>query len=225
MNKFNTEERIEDVTNVSDGNDAYIDYRKFHYRNTVPDSRVLVFLTGFCIGMVFFYLSNGKSMSSGGLLDRDHLIRLQSFEVNQSGLFEYVVGLRLRQLVFCVICSLSSISGLLAYSIMGWYGFEAGLIIFSLVYQYGIKGIFLTFSMFLPQGAFYVIAFLIIFGRHWISDTKSCHKEETIKGSRRHKKMENLKRIILVLVVFGIGILSEIYVNPEIVRKMALFFQ
>ncbi len=37
--------------------------------------------------------------------------------------------------------------------------------------------------------------------------------------------MENLKRIILVLVVFGIGILSEIYVNPEIVRKMALFFQ
>lgn len=79
--------------------------------------------------------------------------------------------------------------------------------------------------MFLPQGAFYVIAFLIIFSRHWISDTKSCHKEETIKGSRRHKKMENLKRIILVLVVFGIGILSEIYVNPEIVRKMALFFQ
>ncbi len=225
MNKFNTEERIEDVTSVSDGNDAYIDYRKFHYRNTVPDSRVLVFLTGFCIGMVFFYLSNGKSMGSGGLLDREHLIRLQSFEVNQSGLFEYVVGLRLRQLVFCVICSLSSISGLLAYSIMGWYGFEAGLIIFSLVYQYGIKGIFLTFSMFLPQGAFYVIAFLIIFGRHWISDTKSCHKEETIKGSRRHKKMENLKRIILVLVVFGIGILSEIYVNPEIVRKMALFFQ
>lgn len=61
MNKFNTEERIEDVTNVSDGNDAYIDYRKFHYRNTVPDSRVLVFLTGFCIGMVFFICPTEKA--------------------------------------------------------------------------------------------------------------------------------------------------------------------
>lgn len=60
MNKFNTEERIEDVTNVSDGNDAYIDYRKFHYRNTVPDSRVLVFLTGFCIGMVFLFVQRKK---------------------------------------------------------------------------------------------------------------------------------------------------------------------
>ncbi|MDE7321853.1 MAG: hypothetical protein K2N73_03830 [Lachnospiraceae bacterium] len=226
MNKFNTEERVEDITayNGSDGNDAYIEYRKFHYKNTVPDSRVLVFLTGFCIGMVFFYLFNGKNAGVSGLLDREHLLQLQSFEVNQSGLFEYVVGLRLKQLAFCIICSLSSIGSLLAYSIMGWYGFEAGLIIFSLVYQYGIKGIFLTFSMFLPHGAFYVIGFLIIFSKYWVSDTKCCHKEETIKDCGRHKKMENLKKIILVLAVFGIGILSEIYVNPEIVRKMALFF-
>lgn len=226
MNKFNTEERMEDITtyNVTAGNDAYMDYRKFHYKNTVPDSRVLVFLTGFCVGMVFFYLFSGKNMSVGGLLDREHLLQLQSFEVNQSGLFEYVVGLRLKQLAFCVICSLSSISGLLAYSIMGWYGFESGLIIFSLVYQYGIKGIFLTFSMFLPHGAFYVIAFLIIFSRHWGSDTKCCHKEETIKEHGRHKKIENFKKIIIVLAVFVIGVLSEVYVNPEIVRKMALFF-
>lgn len=67
MNKFNTEERMEDITtyNVTDGNDAYMDYRKFHYKNTVPDSRVLVFLTGFCVGMVFFYLFSGKDMGSG----------------------------------------------------------------------------------------------------------------------------------------------------------------
>lgn len=230
MNKFAAEERIEDVAvcNVSEGNhmyqnDAYIDYRRLHYKNTVPDSRVLVFLTGFCIGMVFFYLSKGQN--AGGLLDREHLLQLQSFEVNQSGLFEYVVGLRLKQLAFCVICSLSSIGGLLAYSIMGWYGFEAGLIIFSLVYQYGIKGIFLTFSMFLPHGAFYVIAFLIVFGGCWLNDTKCCHKEETEKSRRRHKKVKRMKKAVLVLAVFSIGMLCEIYVNPELVRKMALFFK
>lgn len=225
MNKFNTEERVEDIAvcNIQNGSDAYIDYRKLHYKNTVPDSRVLVFLTGFCIGMVFFYLFKGQNAGAGGLLDREHLLQLQSFEVNQSGLFEYVMGVRLRQFIFCVICSLSSIGGLLAYSIMGWYGFEAGLIVFSLVYQYGIKGIFLTLSMFLPHGAFYVIAFMIIFSRYWQSDTKCCHNEETIKNRGRHKRIENVKKIILVLAVFGTGILCEIYVNPEIVGKMVLF--
>lgn len=227
MNKFNTEESMEDVSvnSVSDNKDTYIDYRKFHYKNTVPDSRVLVFLTGFCIGMVFFYLFKGQNTAMSGLLDREHLLWLQNFEVNQSGLLEYVAGLRIKQLAFCFICSLSSIGGLLAYSIMGWYGFEVGLIVFSLVYQYGVKGIFLAFSMFLPQGVLYAAAFLIIFSDYWMNDTKCCHKEITIKNQRLHKKAENMKRLILILAVFSIGILCETYINPEIVRKMALFFK
>ena len=56
MNKFEPEEQAEEISvrSVSEENDAYIDYRKLNYKNTMPDNRVLVFLTGFCIGMVFF---------------------------------------------------------------------------------------------------------------------------------------------------------------------------
>ena len=204
--------------------DAYLDYRKLHYKNTIPDNRVLVFLTGFCVGMVFFYLTRGKNASGGGLLDREHLMLLQNFEVNRPGFLEYVMGLRLKQLLFGVICALSSVGGLMAYFIIGWCGFGIGLMIFTLVYQYSMKGILLAFSMCLPQGIFYCILFLVIFRRYWVSDKKCCHKEETIKGRGRHKKIENFKKIILVLAVFIIGVLSEVYVNPEIVRKMALFF-
>lgn len=230
MNMFNTEERTDntDIFNSFNKNDVYIDYRKKYYRNTMPDSRVLVFLTGFCMGMVFFYFSRGQDMSiqssATGFLDKEHLVQLQNFEVYRSGLFEYVFGLRVRQLVFCIICSLSTIGGLMAYSIMGWYGFEAGFIIFSLVYQYGLKGAFLTFSMFLPHGIFYMAVFLLIFHKYFISDTKCCHKEMTENSNGRHKKIECLKKIILIFMLFLIGVLCEIYVNPEIIRKMALFF-
>lgn len=230
MNMFNTEERIDrtDLLNSSVKNDAYIDYRRKYYGNTMPDGRVLVFLTGFCIGMVFFYFSRGQNISiqnsTTGLLNREHLVQLQDFEVYQSGLFEYVFGLRFKQLLFCIICSLCTIGGLLAYSIIGWYGFEAGFIIFSLVYQYGMKGAFLTFSMFLPHGIFYIAVFLIIFNKYWLSNTKCCHKEITESTNGRHKKMENFKKIMLILLLFFIGVLCEIYVNPEIIRKMALFF-
>ncbi|MDE6989304.1 MAG: hypothetical protein K2P42_01460 [Lachnospiraceae bacterium] len=204
--------------------DAYFDYRKFHYKNTIPDNRVLVFLTGFCVGMVFFYLTGGQNVGAGNLLDAEHLELMQNFEVNRSGLLEYVIGLRLRQFVFGLICALSSVGGLLAYSIMGWCGFEAGLILFTLVYQYGIKGILLTFSMFLPHGIFYCVLFLILFRRYWISDKKSCHNEVTIKRERMFQKIEKFKTVVLVFVLLCLGILSEVYINPEIMRKVALLF-
>lgn len=227
MNRFDTEESTDNVVMSSasvkkNAYDGYGAYRKRYERNTMPDSRILVFLTGFCAGMVFFYMLRGKDAGVFGWADQEHLARLRDFEVYQSGLFEYVSGLRIKQLFFCIICSLSTISGALAYAIMGWYGFEAGLIVFSLVYQYGIKGILLTFSMFLPHGIFYMIVFLAIFSRAWGRSAGSCHNGAT--ENVRHKKMERMKRIVLVLGLFLIGMLCEIYINPELIKKVALFF-
>ena len=229
MNKFNTEEGVENLVshNRLDMDNAYIAYSKQHYRNTMPDSRMLVFLTGFCIGMVFFYFSGAKGGNAGecvGLIDKEHLQLLRNFEPDQSGLFEYIFGIRIKQLLFGIVCALSSIGGVLAYSIIGWYGFEMGLLIFSLVYEYGIKGIVLAFSMFLPHGICYLIAFLIIFNKFWMNDTKCYHKNQTVMTDGRHKKFEILKRIAMIIVIFGVGLLCEIYINPEIVRRIAAFF-
>lgn len=210
--------------NAAQDQDAYIDYRKFHYKNTIPDNRVLVFLTGFCAGMVFFYLTGGKNAGEGSLLDGEHLALLQDFEVNRLGLFEYVAGVRLRQFLFCVICALSSVGGLMAYSIMGLCGFEVGLLIFTLVYQYSMKGILLTFSMILPQGIFYAILFLIIFRKYWTSDKKSCHNEVTVKSEWHRQRLDRIKTVVLGTLMFCIGILSGVYINPEIMRKIALLF-
>lgn len=205
--------------------DTYIDYRKLHYKNTIPDNRVLVFLTGFCAGMVFFYLTGGQNSGAESLLDQEHLALMQDFEVNRLGLFEYVIGLRLRQFLFCAICALSTVGGLMAYSILGWCGFELGLIIFTLVYQYGMKGILLTFSMILPHGIFYGILFLFVFRGYWTGDKKSCHKDMTVKGGRNHQRMEKVKTFVLNILLFAVGILCEVYINPEIMRKIALLFQ
>lgn len=226
MNRFHTEEQIEQSTvcSVAPEQDAYIDYRKLHYKNTIPDNRVLVFLTGFCVGMVFFYLTEGKDAGAGSLLDSDHLALLQDFEVNRTGLFEYVTGLRLKQLMLGVICSLSSVGALLAYSVMGWWGFEVGLLIFSLVYQYGVKGILLTFAMLLPHMVFYGTVFLVLFRKYWVSDKKCCHNEATINNKGQHRRWEAVKAIVLVLLMFCAGILCEVYINPEIMRKVALLF-
>jgi len=236
MNRFDTEENKKSEENkvcvecinvnsiagsTQNDKNLYTEYKQMHYKNTMPDSRILVFLTGFCIGMVFFYLLRGNNTTP---FDKEQLMWLQNINLNYTGLLEYIFGLRFGQLAFCAICALSTLGGVLAYLIMGWYGFELGVIIFSLVYQYGMKGIFLTISMFVPQGIFYVIAFLLIFHKCWNSNGKYYHKEETITKKGRLDKLNKIKKPAIILCVFGMGVLCEVYINPILVKKIALFF-
>lgn len=234
MNRFDTEENQRKEKNkvctdctggdsavIQNNVDPYKQYRRVHYKNTIPDSRILVFLTGFCIGMVFFYLSGG---SSAGAFDGEQLVWLKNMELNYTGLLGYVFRLRFGQLAFCVICAFSTIGGVLAYLIMGWYGFELGVVIFSLVYQYGLKGIFLTLSMFVPQGILYAAIFLIIFHKYWEGNGKYYHKEEAIKKKGILAYLNMARKPAVVLALFCIAILCEVYVNPVIVKKIALFF-
>lgn len=223
MNKFNTEETVEYAAESStpDTVDVYAGYRRAHYRNAMPDSRILVFLTGFCVGMVFFYLAKGNDACP---LSREQLIWLQEARLNRTGLFEYICSVRFRQLVFCVVCALSAVGGALAYCILGWYGFEAGVIIFSLVYQYGMKGILLALSMFLPHGIFYMAAFLILFHKFWGGGADYSQKEGDIKSKGIWEKLDAMKKPVIVLALFGLGVLCETYVNPLLVQKVALLF-
>ncbi len=245
MNKFNTEENSR-LTTTNGGRDSvkrtsnsqvdssvhsaqaahlstveYNNYRKAHYRNTMPDSRILVFLTGFCIGMVFFYISRQDNICP---LDREQIVWLQSIDIYQIGLLEYIFRIRLKQLVFFTICALSSIGKALAYMIIGWYGFELGVILFTLMYQYGVKGIFLSCCMFLPQGLFYLAAFLILFSQYWEDSGKSDQQANPIEDKSIWGALTKMKKPTIILLVFCLGMLCEAYINPVIMKKMAFFF-
>lgn len=202
-------------------------YKRMHYGNTMPDGRMLVFMTGFCLGMVFFYFSRGGETNSNPLtplLAPNQLSQLKNFEAFKGGLLEYVTITRLGQLIFLFLCSTSAIGGILAYSILGGLGFEFGLLMFSSVYQNGILGILLAIMLFFPHGIFYIIVFLKIFYKFWGIDKKYYHNNNAINSSSWHNKITELRKILVILTVFCFGILSETYINPEILRKLALLF-
>lgn len=202
-------------------------YKRMHYGNTMPDGRMLVFMTGFCLGMVFFYFSKGSGIDSNPLtplLAPSQISQLKNFETFKGGLLEYVTITRLGQLIFLFLCATSAIGGILAYSILGGLGFEFGLLMFSSVYQNGILGILLAIMMFFPHGIFYIIVFLKIFYKFWGIDKKYYHNNNAINSSSWHNKVTELRKILVILTVFCFGILSETYINPEILRKLALLF-
>lgn len=183
--------------------------------NTMPNGRILVFMTGFCLGMVFFYLSDKIFAKESGLLDYARICQLQEFTSHKEGLLQYVMSVRLRQFIFLLLCTTSVFGGILLYTILGWYGFELGILLFTAVYQYGVKGLLFCLLMFFPHGIFYLLIFLICIHKYGESNTKYYHK---------NVRINQIKTVLLVLLLLSLGILCETYINPGIVHKLSLFF-
>lgn len=216
-----------DNTNSCIGNPGAV-YHKIYYKNAVPDTRVLVFLTGFCFGMVFFYLAGIKMIGGQYLpaaLSTDNIVKLHDFDFNAAGLLEYVTYKRLGQFIFLLICATSFLRGAFSYAILGWGGFELGVMIFTLVYQYGLKGLLFSITLLIPHGIFFLVVFLLLFHGYWAGNEKTYHNDNAVTEKGLHNKITKVKKAVIILVLWIIGMLSEVYINPEIVRKIALLFK
>lgn len=204
------------------------EYRRLYYKNTVPDGRVLVFLTGFCLGMVFFYLSGVKLIGEECLpaaLSMENISRLHDFDFNSAGLLEYVADIRIGQLILLLICASGIAKRFFAYIILGWGGFEIGIVMFTLLYQYGLKGFLFSIMLLFPHWIIFFIVFCIIFFNGIESNVITYHNPCTITWGDIHNRISKLKRIFLIIFLWCIGILSEVYINTEIIKKAAIFFK
>lgn len=238
MNRFGTYEGNKPVQNPAEREPvrteavreeaprAEVVYKRMRYRNTVPDGRMLVFMTGFCLGMVFFYLSGGIKGNGDfirGLFSIDSFSEIKNFLVNKGGLLEYIFGVRFGQLIFVLLCATSTVGGVLAYGLLGWCGFELALLVFAAVYQYGVLGLLLSVLLFLPHGIFYAFALLLVFRKAW----KANKGAVSGNGKKRRglpARLVEARNFLIILGIFFLGILSETYINPEILKRLALLF-
>lgn len=205
-----------------------VKYEKIYYKSTVPDSRMLVFLAGFCLGMVFFYLSGITLAGERGLpsaLSESSIAKLCDFDFYAAGLFEYAAYKRLGQLVFMLICATSFLKTVFSYAILGWGGFELGIMMFTFVYYYGLKGLFFSIMFLVPHGLFFLAVFLLLFHKNSTGDKRAYHNYEAITEKGLHNKLAKVKKAVVILAFWSAGILTEVYINPEIIKKMALFFK
>ncbi len=228
MNKFNDDTSKKAVSVEADEHKVYDEdmYKRISYSNTVPDSRMFVFLAGFCLGMVFFYLCRSVIKNENpfdAVVSAQKLSQLESIFDYKAGLLEYVAGIRAGQLIILLLCATSFAGGVIAYGILGWCGFELGMMVFAAMYQYGIIGLLFSMLLLTPHEIFYFLAVLILFQKWFIKDGKNgcdgnCVSEK--KGWR--KRAIEVRKVIIVLILFMAGILSEVYINSEIVKRLII---
>jgi hypothetical protein len=202
MKKFNLEtENVEST--IDDYEKIYDNYRKIRYKSKIPDNRIIVMAVGFLLGVIYFYKFKPENLD---------IYNSVSFEYDYSEIFQHILAVRLKQFIFCIICSFNYIGIVLAYGLAGWIGFEFGLILFFLVYNYKFMGIILGISMTLPHGIFYLMLFLLIFEGSWYGKT---YKNET--GDTKKKVLWKATIAVILLLV---AILCEIFVNTLCMQKL-----
>lgn len=184
-------------------------YCQLKEEHTIPNSAVCVFMTGFCLGMVFFYLSDKNFARESGLMDPVYIDQLQEFSAYQEGLLQYVALQRMKQFFTVMICALCRFRLVLMQGILGICGFELGILLFTAVYRYGASGLLFSFLLFIPHGILYLLIILRIMYIIKESDTKYFHKNSQIKlwGN-----------IVLLIGLFMLGILCETYINPHLMQ-------
>ena len=197
---------------------------RYKGKNTIPDCKILVFGTGFLLGLVFFCFAGKKIIENLGILSQTDIERLKSFSMNEKGYFIYIVGIRIKQFLFILFGSFSIWAGGFLYAVLGWSGFQLGILIYAAMYQYGMKGLFYCVFMLMPQGIFYYLAFVQVMNKKLGSDKKYYHKNINITKNRVMNISENVKMFLTILVLLCLGILSESYINPWFMKWILLFF-
>jgi hypothetical protein len=188
-----------------DENDIISEYRRIKYRRGKPDKKVLVFIIGGILGMLFFYIMGGGDISL-----EESFWTIGALANEHTGLFQYVFSIRFKQLLFLVICSFSYIGNLMAYGVLGSLGFEFILILFTFAYNYKFKGILLSIAMSLPQGVFYILLLYIIFERCYDRENPNVYKEKAVF----------LWKIIMGVILFLLGFLCETCINFEVLKRI-----
>lgn len=197
-----------------------------HYKtkNTTPDSKLLVLGTGFLLGLVFFYFTGRQLIEDSGMLSRESIEPLKNFSLEQNGYLIYIAGIRIKQFLLVLFCALSIWGGCFLYLVLAWSGFQLGILFYAAMYQYGMRGVFYCIFMLLPHVIFYFAAFVQFMNKKLGSDKKYYHKNINITGSRAMKLGEKVKTFFAIVMLLCLGILSESYINPWLMKWILLFF-
>lgn len=197
---------------------------KYEKKGTIPDSKILVFMTGFFLGLVFFYFAGIQLIEDSGLLSMEHIEPLKSFSMDYNGYLFYILEIRIKQFLFLVFCTLSIWAGYFLYAVLGWSGFQLGVLFFAAMYQYGMRGVFYCIFMLIPHGIFYFLVFVKMLNKKLENDKKYYHKKVDIIDHRAKRIYENVKIYFTILLLLCLGILSECYINPWLMKWILLFF-
>ncbi len=171
------------------------------YKN--KNQLLIVFLVvGFLIGVIYENVITKNQVVTTEIFLKSNLQRYLQTDVIAEKYFWYVI--KERVVFLLIICILSCVKWkkIFVTICLILTGFFTGTFCVAAVLQLGMKGILLCVAGMFPQMLFYGFLYGMLFV-HWF---------------RFPERQWNRTKMLFVIILFVIGILLEVYVNPIIVK-------
>lgn len=169
----------------------------------IKNQLLIIFLVvGFLIGILYVNVVSWNGMFLSELFQKTTLHQMGQIEIIHEKYFWYVVKERCYYLILLCILACLKWKKIFVGIVLGISGFLYGVLMVLAVLQLGIKGILFCLVGLLPQMIFYGMAYGVLLSYWYYFPERKWNRMKTI----------------FVIVMFGVGIITEVYINPLLVK-------
>ena len=163
---------------------------------------MIVLIVGFFVGIFYTNILVRERDYEDTIFQRDILVQFVNAEIMTERYSFYVIKERLLLLVSLAIIEMIKYRKVIAVIWLTIAGFIYGTMVSLSISELGGSGILVCVAGGMPQDIFYVMAIGFLF-QHWFSEPK---------------RQWNITKMIFVLFMCALGVITEIYVNPLLMK-------
>lgn len=162
----------------------------------------IFFIVGFIIGIIYVNTIGKEAVLAYGLFDKYLIQQYPAADIKIDEYTGYIIRLRLLPFVLLGICGLTRIKKIVVFIFLIWTGILTGLLFTVAFAQLGMPGILFCILGITPHFLCYIAVYVMIL-RFLYSYPES---------------RWNLEKTIFIVLMTGMGILLEVYVNPVLMK-------
>lgn len=180
-----------------------------------------IFFGSFFLGIILANLCGKDSLEQFGVFNTYYLKQFQYAKIMDSDLLAYIMEIRVPILGMLILTGMTSFWYPLQILFVVWNGGILGFLCVSGIMNLGVGAILLMGTALFPQYIFYVLMYLIL-----LKTFSQLHdqKEVCYMGQRTQKRFWLLVVAGLIVAIFLLGLLSEAYINPYLMKKVIKIF-
>ena len=178
----------------------------------------MISVCGFFTGVFTIALWQENWIITEGILNQDFIAKMEELIIDKRALFFLCLEKRLCAFFLLFLLAFSTVNVLTNVWFFFLHGLYVGSILELLTIRYGMQGTLMYLAFVFPQGIFYVIGYLML-GCWCLSVGKN-------RNGAQKKKIDTVYqftykgRLLIALIFVFIGIVSESYVNLEILTRI-----
>lgn len=169
---------------------------------------LITFLTGLLCGVLYANLIADTYLTTNGIFSSYFLSQYSSTQIDKTEFLFYLLKVRIFPVGILLLAGMIGLKKIASVGVLLWYGFLSGVLLTTSIMQLGLKGLFVSVIALIPQMIFYVLAYAVIV---WTLFAWPQVKWTTAKS-------------IFVTLVFVMGILTEVYVSPVLLKLYLMKF-